>query len=140
MSRVQLFVTPGTAAHQDSLSITNSQSLFKLMFIESVRPSNHLILCRPLLLPTIFPALGSLPMSQFFPSGGQSIGASSSASVLLVNPKGKQFRLVGSPCSPRDSQRIFNTTFKSFSSSVFSFFYSRTLTSIHDYWKNHSLD
>ena len=122
MSRVQLFVTPGTAAHQDSLSITNSQSLFKLMFIESVRPSNHLILCRPLLLPTIFPALGSLPMSQFFPSGGQSIGASSSASVLLVNPKGKQFRLVGSPCSPRDSQRIFNTTFKSFSSSVFSFF------------------
>ena len=51
LSRVQLFVTPWTAAHQASLSITNSQSLLKLMPIESVMPSNHLILCRPLLLP-----------------------------------------------------------------------------------------
>ena len=51
LSRLQLFVTPWTAAHQASLSITNSQSLPKLMSIESVMPSNHLILCRPLLLP-----------------------------------------------------------------------------------------
>ena len=55
LSRVQLFATPWTAAHQASLSITNSRSLTKLLSIESVMPSNHLILCRPLLLPSIFP-------------------------------------------------------------------------------------
>ena len=56
LSRVWLFVIPWTAARQSSLSITNSQSLLKLMIIESVMPSNHLILCRPLLLlPSIFP-------------------------------------------------------------------------------------
>ena len=55
LSRVQLFATPWTAARQSSLSITNSQSLLKLKSIESVTPSNHLILCHPLLLPpTIF--------------------------------------------------------------------------------------
>ena len=57
LSRVQLFVTSWTAAHQASLSITNSRSLLKLMFIESVIPSNHLILCCPLLLPSIFPSI-----------------------------------------------------------------------------------
>ena len=58
LSHLQLFVTPWTAAHQASLSITNSQSLPKLMSIESVMPSNHLILCRPLLLlPSIFPSI-----------------------------------------------------------------------------------
>ena len=58
LSCVPLFVTPWTAAHQASLSITNSQSLLKLMFIESVMPSNHLILCHPLLLlPSIFPSI-----------------------------------------------------------------------------------
>ena len=58
LSRVWLFATPWTAAHQASLSITNSQSLLKLMFIESVMPSNHLILCLPLLiLPSIFPSI-----------------------------------------------------------------------------------
>ena len=57
-SRVQLFATPWTAAHQVSLSITNSQSLLKLMSIESVMPSNHLILCHPLLLlPSIFSSI-----------------------------------------------------------------------------------
>ena len=55
--RVWLFVTPWTAAHQASLSITNSWSLLKLMSIESVMPSNHLILCRPLLLLSIFPRI-----------------------------------------------------------------------------------
>ena len=56
LSSVQLFVTPWTAAHQTSLSITISQSLLKLMSIESAMPSNHLILCRPfLLLPSVFP-------------------------------------------------------------------------------------
>ena len=58
LSCVRLFMTPWTAAHQASLSITNSRSLFKLMPIESVMPSNHLILCRPLFLPpSIFPSI-----------------------------------------------------------------------------------
>ena len=62
LSRVQLFVTPWTAAHQASLSFTNSQSLLKLMSIESVMPSNHLILCHPLLLlPSIFPSIRVFP-------------------------------------------------------------------------------
>ena len=58
LSRVWLFVTPWAAARQVSLSITNSQSLLKFMSIESVMPSNHLILCGPLLLlPSIFPSI-----------------------------------------------------------------------------------
>ena len=58
LSRIWLFVTPWTAAHQDSLSITNSQSLLKLMSIESVMPFNHIILCHPLLFPlSIFPSI-----------------------------------------------------------------------------------
>ena len=73
LSRVQLFATPWTAARKGSLSITNSWSLIKLMSIELVMPSNHLILCSPLLLqPHSFPASGSFPVSQFS-SGGQSI-------------------------------------------------------------------
>ena len=57
LSRVRLFASPWNAARQASLSITNSRSLFTLMSIESVMPSNHLILCRPLLLPSIFPSI-----------------------------------------------------------------------------------
>ena len=57
LSRVRLFVTPWTAAHQASLSITNSRSLPKLISIELVMPSNHLILCRPLLMTSIFPSI-----------------------------------------------------------------------------------
>ena len=76
-------MTAWTAARQASLSISNSQSMLKLKSIKSVMPSNHLILCHPLLLlPSIFPASGSFPVSQFFPLGGQSIGASALASVL----------------------------------------------------------
>ena len=86
LSSVQLFATPWTAAHQAALSITNSWSLLKLMSIQSVIPSNHLILCHHLLLlPSSFLASGSSPVSQFFPLGGQSIGASASASVFLMN-------------------------------------------------------
>ena len=86
LSRVWLFETPWTAARQASLSITNSWSLLKLMSTESVMPSNHLILCCPLfLLPSIFPATGSFLMSQFFASGGQSIGVSALASVLPMS-------------------------------------------------------
>ena len=86
LSRVLLFATPWIAARQASLSITNSRSSLRLTSIESVMPSSHLIFCRPLLLllPTL-PASGSFQMSQFFASGAQSIGASASASVLLMN-------------------------------------------------------
>ena len=78
--------TPWTAARQASLSITNFQNLLKLMSIESVMPSNHLILCCSLLLlPQSSPASGSFPVSQLFESGGQSTGTSASASVLPVN-------------------------------------------------------
>ena len=83
LSRVWLFVTPWTTARQASLAISNSWSLVKLMSIVLVMPSNHLILCCPLLLPSsIFPASGSFPKSWFFVLGTQSIGVSASASVL----------------------------------------------------------
>ena len=86
LSCVWLFVAPWTAACQASLSITNLQSLVKLMSIELVMPSNHLIICHPLFfLPSNFPASGSFPTSQFAASGSQSIGASASASVLPMN-------------------------------------------------------
>ena len=67
------------------LCLPPSPSLFKLMSIESVMPSNQLILCHPLLLPPSFPESGSLQMNQLFPSGGQSFGASASASVIPMN-------------------------------------------------------
>ena len=102
LSCVQLFVTPWTSAHQASLSITNSWSLLKLMSVESVMPSSHLILCHPLSPPASLPASGSLPMSQLFTSGGQSIGASASTSVLPMNTQ--DWSPLGSPCSPKDSQ------------------------------------
>ena len=78
--------TPWTAARQASLSITNSRSLHKLMCIKSMMQSNHLILCHPLFfLPSLFPSIRVFSMSQFFTSGGQSIGVSASTSVLPVN-------------------------------------------------------
>ena len=85
-SYIQLFETPWTAARQASLFITNSQSLLKLMSIKLVMPSNHFTLCHPLLLlPQSSPASWSFPVSQFFASGGQSIGASASTSILPMN-------------------------------------------------------
>ena len=84
LSRVQLFATAWTAACLASLSITNSQSILKLMSIESVMPSRHLILCRRLPLPpSVFTSIRAFSDAQFFPSGGQSIRAS--PSVLPVN-------------------------------------------------------
>ena len=83
---VWLFATSWTAAHQASLSISNSLSSPKLMSIELVMTSNHLILCRPLLLlPSIFPSIRVFSNSQLFTSGGQSFGVSASASVLPMN-------------------------------------------------------
>ena len=79
------FAIPWTAAHQASLSITNSWCLFKLMSIKSVMPSNHLILCHPLLLPpSMFPSIRVLSNGSVA-SGGRSIGVSASASVLQMN-------------------------------------------------------
>ena len=144
LSRVQLFATPWTATHQVSLSITTFQSLLKLMSITSMMPSNHLILCQHFsFCLQSFPASGSFQMSQFFPAGGQSTRVSASTSVLPMNIQ-DWFPLgwtVGSPCSPRNSQESSPTPqFKSINSLVLSFPYSPTLTSIHDYWKIHSLD
>ena len=81
LSHIHLFAISWTAACQASLSFTVSQSLLGLMSFESVMPSNHLILCCPLLL-------RSFPMSQLFALGGQSVGASASASVLPMNIQG----------------------------------------------------
>ena len=93
--------------------------------------------------PQSLPASGSFPMSQLFTSDGQSIGVSASASVLSMNTQNLSPLgwLVGSPCSTRESQEFSPTPqFKSINSLVPSFLHSPTLTSIHDHWKNHSLD
>ena len=90
-----------------------------------------------------FPASRSFQMSQFFASGGQSIGVSASASVLPMNiqdwfPLGWTGWM---SCSSRDSQESSPTPqFKSINSSVLSFLYNPSLMSVHDYWKNHSFD
>ena len=139
-SRVQLFVTPC----QVSLSITNSWSLPKLKSIEVVMPSNHLISCCPLRLPLqSFPASGSFQMSQLFSTGGQNIGVSASISVFPMNIQ--DLSPLGWTCwicfQSKGLSRVFSTPkFKSINSSMLSFLYSPTLTSIHDYWKKHSLD
>ena len=116
--------------------ITTSQSLLTFVSIESVMPANHLILCRPLLLlPSLFPlnafkSIRVFSSESVLPSGGQSIGALASAGLTG-----------GSPCSPRDSQESSPIPqFKSINFSAFSFLYSPTLMSIHDYWKNYSFD
>ena len=144
LSRVPLFVTLWTAARQGSLSITNSRSLLKLMSIESVMPSNHLILCRPLLfLPSIFPSIRIISNESALHIRGPkfwslnfNISPSNEHSGLISFKGG----LVGTPCSPRDSQESSPTPqFKSINTSVLSFLYSPTLTSKHVYRKNHSL-
>ena len=142
---VQLFVTPWTTACQASLPIINSQSLLKLMSIESVMPSNHLILCCTLLLlPSIFP----------------NIRVFSNESVLHIRwPKYWSFSFSISPSNEHPGLISFRMdwldllavqgTLKSllqYHSSKASilqwsaFFNSPTLTSIYDHWKNHSLD
>ena len=93
--------------------------------------------------PQSYPTSGSFLMTQLFASDGQSIRASASASVLQMNTQNwfPEWWTAGSPCSSRDSQESSPTPqFKSINSLALSFLYSPTLTSIHDYWKNHSLD
>jgi len=127
---------PGLPVHHQT------RSSLKLMSIESVMPSNHLILSHPLLLCLqSFPASGSFPMSQFFASGGQSIGVSASAWVLPMNiqdwsPLGWTGWI---SLQSKWLSRVFsNITVHHFLGAKL--FYSPNLTSIHDYWKNHSLD
>ena len=142
LSHVWLFVTPWTEACQASLSITNSRSLLKLMSIESVIPSNHLILCRPrLLLPSIFPSIRVFSNESVLHirwpedwSFSFSISPSNEYSGLT------SFRIDWSLCCPRDSQESSPALFKSIHSSMLSCLYGPTLTSIYDYWKNHSFD
>ena len=139
LGHVWLFGTPWTAAHQASLSFTISWSLLKLVSIESVMPSNYLILFRPLLfLPSIFPSMRVFS-SEF--------SSHQVAKVLELQHQSFQwiFRvdffqnwLVW---SPRDSLESSPTPqFKSISSSVLNLLYGPTLTSLCDYWKNHSFD
>ena len=146
LSHVQLFATPWTAARQASLFITNSWSPPKPMFIESVMPSNYLILCHPLLLlPSIFPSIRVFSNESAlcirwpkYWSFSFNISPSNEHPGLISF---RMDRLVGSPCSPRDSQESSPTPqFKSINSLALSFLYSPTLTSTHNHWKNHSLD
>ena len=88
LSHVQLFVVSWTVACRGSLSFTISRTLLKLMSMELVMPSNHLILCCPLLLHSVFPCIRVSSSELLFASGGQGIGASVSASVLPMNIQG----------------------------------------------------
>ena len=146
LSRVRLFATTWITARQASLSITIFRSSLKLMSIKSVMPSSHLILCRPIfLLPPIPPSIrvfsneSTLRMRwpkywSFSFRKHHSFQRTPRADLL-------QNGLVGSPCSPRDSQESSPTPqFKSINSSALSFLHSPTLTCIHDHWKKHSLD
>ena len=145
LSHVWLFATSWIATRQASLSITNSQSLLKLMSTESVMPSNHLTLCCLFLLSSsIFPSNRvfsnkSVPCIRWpkYWSFSFSISPSNEYSGLI------SFRMdwLDLPCSPRDSQESSPTPqFKSINLSVLSFLYSPILTSVHDYWKNHRFD
>ena len=135
--------TPWTAARQASLSITNSRSLLKLMSIKLVMPSNHLILCHPLLpLPSIFPSIRvfsneSILLIQWpkYWSFSFSINASSEHSGL-ISFRIDWFDLLvvqGTLKSCQKKKRVFsNTTVQSINSLALSFLYSPILTSIHD--------
>ena len=107
------------------------------MSIKSVMLSNHLILCRPLLLlHSVFPSIRSFQMSQLFTSGGQSVGVSASTSVLPMNIQ-DWFPLGWTGWISLQSKGLSR---KIINSSVLSFLHSPTLTSIRDHWKTHSLD
>ena len=119
-----------------------SWNVLRLMSIESVMPSNHLILCIPFSsCLQSFPASGSFPMNRLFTSGGQSIGASASTSVLPMNIQDWfPLRLTGwISLQSKGLLRVFsNTTVQSINSSVLSLLYGPILIIIHGYWKNHS--
>ena len=146
LSRVWLFAAPRTAAHQASLSFMVSWSLFKLMSIELVMPSNHLILCLPLLLlPSVFSSIRGfsheLPLHIRWPKCW--IFSSNSISVLPMNiqdwfPLGLTGLI---SLLFKGLSRVFSsTTVESIKCSALSFLYGPTLAPICDYWKNHSFD
>ena len=134
-------MAPQTAARQTSLSFTIS-SFLKLMSVSRR--------CPPTISYSVVPfsscpqsfSSGSFPVSQFFTSGGPSIDASASASVLPMKTQDWfPLGLDGSPCSPKDSQESSPTLqFEGINSSGLSLLCGPALTSIHDYWKNHSFD
>ena len=144
LSRVQLFATPWTEAHQDSLSITNTWSSLKLMSIELVMPSSHLILCHPLLLlPPIPPSIRVFSNeSTIHMRWPQYCSFSFSISPSNEHPGLISFKMDWwNLLAQRDSQESSLTPqFKSINSSALSLLHSPTLTSVHDHWKNHSLD
>ena len=140
LSRVRLLVTPWIAAHQASLSITPRVGSNSCPLSQWCHPAISFSVTPFSSCLQSFPASGSFPMSQFFASGDQSIGASASASVLPVNIQswftwgftGLTF------CCPRDSQEFSPAPqCESITFSVFSLHYGLTLTSLCDYYKNH---
>ena len=143
LSHVRLFATP-TAAHQAPLSITNSRSPPKPMSIKSVMSSNHLILCHPLLLwPSIVPSI-----SVFSNELARCIRWPRYWSFSFnISPSNEHSGLISFRMNWLDLLAVQGTLkssptpqFKSINSSALGFLYSPTLTSIHNYWKNHSLD
>ena len=143
LSHVWLFATPWTVARQASLSITNSQSLLKLMSIESVMPSNHLVLCHPLLLPpSIFPSIRVFSNESVLCIRWPKYWSSASASVLPMSiqdwpPSGWTDWI---SLQSKGLSRVFSNITVQMHQLVPNIPYGPTLTSIHDYWKNHSLD
>ena len=144
LSRVWLFATPWTTAPQASLSITNSQNPPKPMSIELVMPSNHLILCRPLiLLPSVFHIIRVFSNESALPFRWPKYWSFS----FTISPSSEYSGLISFRIDWLDLLAVHMTLksllqhqFKSINSSVLSFFYSPTLTFLHDYWKNHSFD
>ena len=147
LSHVRLLKTPWTAAHQASLSITNSRSPPKPMSIESVMSSNHLIFCRPLLLlPSIFPSFRVFSNESALHSGWPkywsfSISPSNEYSGLISFRIGLfDLLAVQGTLNSLLQHHSSKAAVQKFNSSALSFLHSPTLTSIRDHWKNHSLD
>ena len=140
---IQLFVTLWGVEHQAFLLFTISWSLLKLLSIELVINPTSSFSITHFSCPWSFPASGSFPMSWLFSSRGQSIGASASASVLLIDIQGwfPLGWLIWSHYCPRDSQESSPAPqFKNISSSALNLLYVPTLISVHDFWKNHRCD
>ena len=145
LSCVLLFPTPRTAAHQASLSITSSQSLLKPISIESVMPSNHLILCCPLLLlPSILPSIRVFSNESVHRIRWPKYWSFS----FSINPYNEYSGLIFLRMDWLDLLAVQGTLksflqhpqFKSINSLRLSFLYRPNLTSLHDYWRNHSFD
>ena len=144
LSCVRLIVTPWIAAHQASLSITNSQSSLKLMSIKSVMPSSHLILCCPLLLlPPIPPSIRVFSSESSLRMSWPKYWSFSFSIILSKEHPGLfSFKIdwLGILAVQGTQESSPTPQFRSINSSVLSFLHSPTPTSIHDYWKNQSLD